>query len=171
MKIPLAITGLLAALTLTGCGSSNASSNRATSETTPATTMSKAAYSAELRQVGTSLVAALNTLGQTSTDFARIERNIPHGQSALRQAARRLAATTAPADARTDNTKLVSGLRFFALRLSKMRAAAARHNLRAVTAADHDLDRSPEVSAMMAAAADLQHKGYKLGQLAPSNKP
>ena len=79
-----------------------------------ATTLSKAAYSAELQQVGTSLVAALNTLGQKSTDFARIERNVPHGQAALRQAARRLAATTAPADARTDNRKLVSGLRSFA---------------------------------------------------------
>jgi hypothetical protein len=39
-----------------------------------------------------------------------------------------------------------------------------------VVASDRSLDRSPAVKAMMAAAADLQNKGYKLGQLAPSGK-
>jgi hypothetical protein len=116
------------------------------------------------------LVTALNSLGQKSGDFARIEHNVPCGQAALRHTAGRLAATTAPADARTDNARLVSGLRFFAVQLSRVRAAAERHNLKAVIAADRDLDRSPAVRAMMAAAADLQRKGYKLGQLAPSSK-
>jgi len=124
----------------------------------------------ELQQVGLSLVTALNSLGQKSSDFKRIERNVPRGQAALRHAAGRLAATTPPADARTDNARLVSGLRFFAVRLSRTRAAAARHDLQAVVAADRDLDRSLAVRATMATVADLQHKGYKLGHLAPSGK-
>jgi hypothetical protein len=169
-KTTVAATALLAVLALTGCGTSTAS-NQADHVTTAATALSKAAYSAELRQVGTSLVTALNSLGQKSEDFTRIERNVPRGQAALRHAAARLAATTPPTDARTDNTKLVAGLRFFAVQLTKMRTAAARHDLKAVVAADSGLDRSPAVRAMMAAAAELQHKGYKLGQLAPSNKP
>jgi hypothetical protein len=45
-----------------------------------------------------------------------------------------------------------------------------RHNLKAVLASDRRLDCSAAVKTMMAAAADLQHKGYKLGQLAPSSK-
>lgn len=57
------------------------------------------------------------------------------------------------------------------MRLSKMRAAAARRNLKAVLAADRDLDRSGAVRAMMAAVADLQRKGYRLGQLASNSKP
>jgi hypothetical protein len=52
-----------------------------------------------------------------------------------------------------------------------MRAAAARRNLKAVLAADRDLDRSGAVRAMMAAVADLQRKGYRLGQLASNSKP
>jgi hypothetical protein len=61
-------------------------------------------------------------------------------------------------------------VRFFAIRLSRMRAGAARHDVKALVAADRDLDRSPAVRAMMAANADLQRMGYKLGQLAPSGK-
>jgi hypothetical protein len=61
-------------------------------------------------------------------------------------------------------------MRSFAAQLATLRSAAARHNLKAVTAADRRLDRSAAVKAMMAAAADLQHKGYKLGQLAPNSK-
>jgi hypothetical protein len=117
------------------------------------------------------LVTALNTLGQKSSDFTRIERNVPRGQVALRRAAARLGATKPPADARADNARLVNGLRFFAVRLSKLKAAAARHDLKAVVDADRAVDDSRAVRVMMAAAADLQRKGYQLGQLAPSGKP
>src|SRR5690348_758850 len=166
IKTAVAVTALLAVLALTGCGTSTAS-NQTANATTASMPVSKAVYSAELQQVGTSLVTALNSLGQKSVDFTRIERNVPRGKAALRDAAARLAATAPPADARSDNKRLVSGLRFFAVQLTKMRTAAARHDLKAVVAADHDLDSSPAVRAMMAAAADLQHKGYKLGRLAP----
>ncbi len=171
MTTAIATTVLLAVFTLTGCVNSNSNSNGAASVTTTATPLSRAAYSAELQQVGTSLVTALNTLGQKSSDFTRIERNVPRGQAALKRAAARLAATTPPADARADNRRLVSGLRFFAVQLTRLKDAAARRNLTAVIAADRSVDRSPAVTAMMAATADLQRKGYKVGQLAPSSKP
>jgi hypothetical protein len=61
-------------------------------------------------------------------------------------------------------------MRAFAAQLRTLKSAAARHNLKAVLASDRRLDRSAAVKAMMVAAADLQRKGYKLGQLAPSSK-
>jgi hypothetical protein len=83
----------------------------------------------------------------------------------------RLATITPPANARSDNAKLVSGMHSFAAQLLKLKAAASHHNLKAVIASDRSLDRSPAVQEMMAAAAaDLQRKGYTLGQLAPSGK-
>jgi hypothetical protein len=169
MKTAIASTILLTVLTLTGCGSSNVS-NGAESKPTTVTPLSKAAYSAELEQVGTRLVTALNTFGKKFSSFKRIETSVGRGQAALKQAAARLAATTPPADARADNATLVSGLRSFALKLTNLRDAATRRNLKAVMAADRAIDHSPAVRAMMAAVADLQHKGYKLGQLAPSGK-
>ena len=171
MKTAIATTVFLTVLTLTGCARSNANSNETRSVPTTATSVSKTAYSAELQQVGTSLVTALNTLGQKSSDFKRIERNVPGGQAALERAAARLAATTPPPDARNDNTKLVYGLRFFAVQLTRLKDAATRHNLKAVIAADHAVDDSPAVRAMIAATTHLQHNGYKLGQLAASGKP
>jgi hypothetical protein len=169
VKTAVTATVLLTVLALTGCGNSAVSTR--SEPAAQAVPLSRAAYSAELQQVGSSLVAALNSLGKTSADFARIERNVPRGQAALRRAAARLAGTIPPTDARTDNANLVSGLRFFAVRLNRMRAAAARHDRGAVVAADEGIDRSRAVRAMMAAAADLQHAGYSLGELAPSNKP
>ncbi len=171
MKTAIATTVFLTVFTLTGCAGSKSDSNGARSVMTTSTPLSKTAYSAELQQVGTSLVTALNTLGKKSSDFKKIERNVPRGQTALERAAARLAATTPPADARADTTRLISGLRYFAVQLTKLKEAAARRNLTAVIAADRSVDRSPVIRTMMAATADLQRKGYKLGQLAPSNKP
>jgi ABC-type glycerol-3-phosphate transport system substrate-binding protein len=162
---------LLGVLALAACGSSTSTSHSADrSRTTAAQPPSKAAYSAELQQVGTRLVTALNSFGKKFSGFKRVETSVGRGQAALNGAAARLAATTPPADARADNAKLASGLRDFAAQLTKLRTAAAHHNLQSVVAADRSLDRSPAVKAMMAAAADLQRKGYKLGQLAPSGK-
>ena len=162
---------LLAVLALAACGGTKPSSQAGDgSTTTVAQPLSKADYSVELQQVGTSLVSALNTFGKKFTNFKTVERAVPRGQAALKHAAARLAAITPPADARADNAKLVSGMRSFAAQLAKLKSAAARHNLKAVLASDRRLDRSPLVRAMMAAAADLQRKGYKLGQLAPSSK-
>ena len=169
MRIPFTTTVLAVVLALAGCGGSNSNSDAAMSTTTT-TALSKTAYSAELEQVGTSLVAALNSLGQRSSDFKRIETHVGTGETALRRAAARIAAITPPADAHADNTKLVSGMRIFATALAGLKKAAAQRDLKAVIAADRALDRSPAVRAMMAAAADLQRKGYKLGQLAPSGK-
>jgi ABC-type glycerol-3-phosphate transport system substrate-binding protein len=171
MKIAFTATTLLAVLALAACGGSKSSSQAGDgSKTTKGQPLSKTAYSAELQQVGTSLVAALNTFGKKFSNFKRIETSVGRGQAALEHAAARLAATTPPADARADDTKLLSGMRYFATQLTKLKTAATHHNLQAVTAADGSLDRSPAVEAMMAAAADLQRKGYKLGQLAPSGK-
>jgi hypothetical protein len=164
MRFPLAASALAAVLTLAGCGGSHAA------RSTTATPLSRAAYSRELQQVGRSLVAALNSLGQRSSDFKRIETHVGTGQEGLRRAASRLAAISPPADARADNMKLVSGMRAFATALTGMKRAAASRNLKTVVAADRAVDRSPAVRAMMSAATDLQRKGYRLGQLAPSSK-
>jgi hypothetical protein len=160
MKIALTVTTVLFVSALAACGSSE----------TPPPPLSRAAYSAELQQVGTSLVTALNSLGQRAGDYQRIETHVAVGQAALRRAAARLAASTPPMDARADNAKLVSGMRAFAAQLTSMQDAASRHDLEAVVAADRAADRSPAVKAMMAAVADLRRKGYKLGRLAPSGK-
>ena len=171
MKIVITATTLLAVLTLAGCGGSKSSSQAAGGSTnTAASPISSAAYSIELQQVGTSLVTALNSFGKKFSSFKKIETSVGRGQAALRQGAQRLAATTPPAAARADNAKLVSGMRSFAAQLAKLSAAASHQSLKSVIAADHSLDRSSAVQEMMAAAADLQSKGYKLGQLAPSSK-
>jgi hypothetical protein len=171
MKIARMTPALLAVLALAGCGGSNSSSPSTNgSKAAAAQPLSKAAYSTELQQVGKSLVSALNTLGQKPSEFKRIENNVARGQISLRQAAARLAATTPPVDARSDNAKLIDMMRYLAAQLPKLKIAAAHHNVKAVIAFDRTLDRSPAMKAMMAAAADLQHKGYKLGQLAPSGK-
>jgi hypothetical protein len=171
MKIALIVAALLAVPALAGCGGSKSTSHPTNGSTAAAAQpLSKAAYSTELQQVGKSLVAALNTLGQKPSEFKRIETNVGHGQASLRQAAARLAASTPPVDARSDNAKLVYGLRYFAAQLAKLKIAAARHSVKAVIASDRNLDRSPAVKAMMAAVSDLQRKGYKLGQLAPTGK-
>jgi hypothetical protein len=154
---------LLVALTLAACGTSKPSSQKMQP-------LSKAAYSVELQHVGASLVSALNTFGKRFSNFRRIETSVDRGQTALNEAAGRLAAITPPPDARADNAKLVSGMRSFAAQLARLKSAAAQHNLKAVIASDHRLDRSPAVKAMMAAATHLQRNGYKLGQLAPSSK-
>jgi hypothetical protein len=169
MQTALKAAALLAVLTLAACGGSN-SSQPGEGSTTAAQPLSKAAYSVELQQVGTSLVSALNTFGKKFTSFKTVAKGVRRGQAALNQAAARLAAITPPANARSDNAKLVSGLRSFAAQLVKLKTAASHHNLKAVIASDRSLDRSPAIKAMMAAAADLQRKGYKLGQLAPSGK-
>jgi hypothetical protein len=162
---------LLAVLALAACGGSKSPSQAGDgSTTTVAQPLSKAAYSVELQQVGTSLVSALNTFGKKFTNFKTVEKGVTLGQAALTQAAGRLAAITPPTNARADNAKLISGMRSFAAQLATLKSAAGRHNLKAVLAADRRLDRSRAVRAMMTAAADLQHKGYKLGQLAPSSK-
>jgi hypothetical protein len=159
---------LTAALTLAGCGGSDSNSPAARSTTIKP--ISESAYSTKLQQIGAILVPALNSLGQKSSDFKRIETHVGTGQAALRRAAGYLAVITPPAAARADNRTLATGMRAFAAQLTQLRKAAARRNLKAVIAADDAIDRSPAIKAMMAAAADLQHKGYKLGQLAPSNK-
>jgi len=171
MKIALVAAALLAVLTVAGCGGSKSSSHSTNEAGAAAQPLSKAAYSAELQQVGRSLVAALNTLGQKPTEFKRIATNVERGQASLRQAATRLAATAPPVDARSDNAKLVYGMRYFAAQLPQLKAAAARHDLAGVIAFDRRIDRSRAIRTMMAVAADLQHKGYRLGQLAPSGKP
>jgi hypothetical protein len=168
-KVAFTAAALIAALTLAACGSSDSHSHAAKSTTTTKP-LSKTAYSTKLQQVGTILVPALNGLGQKSSDFKRIETHVGTGQAALRRAAAHLEVIMPPADARADNQTLAIGMRAFAAQLTQMRKAAAQRNLKAVITADHAIDRSPAVRAMMAAAADLQHKGYKLGQLAPSNK-
>src|SRR2546429_9063869 len=95
---------LLAVLALAACGGSKSSSQAGDgSTTTVAQPLSKAAYSVELQQVGTSLVSALNTFGKKFSNFRRIETSVDRGQAALTQAAARLAAITPPADARADN--------------------------------------------------------------------
>jgi hypothetical protein len=169
MQTALTAATLFAILALAACGGSN-SSQPGTGSTNAAQPLSKAAYNVELQQVGTSLVSALNTFGKKFSSFKRIETSVGRGQAALNQAAARLAATTPPANARSDNAKLVSGMRSFAAQLATLKTAASSHDLKAVTAADRSLDRSAAIRAMMAAAADLQRKGYKLGQLAPSGK-
>jgi hypothetical protein len=160
---------LFAVVALAACGGSN-SSRSGQGSTTAAQPLSKAAYSVELQQVGTSLVSALNTFGKKFSSFKRIETSVGRGQAALNEAAARLAAITPPVNARSDNAKLVAGMRSFAAQLVKLKTAASHRKLTAVIAADRSLDRSPAVRAMMAAAADLQRKGYKPGQLAPSGK-
>jgi hypothetical protein len=171
VKIAITATMLLAVLMLAACGGSKSASQGASRSTnTAASPISKAAYIIELQRVGTSLVTALNSFGKKFSSFKKIEASVGRGQAALRQAAQRLAATTPPAAARADNAKLVSGMRYFAAQLAKLRAAASQQSLKSVIAADRSLDRSPAVQEMMAAAADLQAKGYKLGQLAPSSK-
>jgi hypothetical protein len=169
MQTALKPAALLAVLTLAACGGSN-TSQPGTGSTMAPQALPKAAYSVELQQVGTSLVSALNTFGKKFSSFNRIEAGVGRGQAALNQAARRLAAITPPANARSDNAKLISGMRSFASQLMDLKTAASRHSLKAVIAADRSLDRSPAVKVMMAAAADLQREGYKLGQLAPSGK-
>ena len=81
MRIPFTTRVLAVVLALAGCGGSSSP-------------LSKTAYSAKLQQVGTSLVAALNSLGRRSSEFKRIETHVGTGQAALRRAAARLAAVT-----------------------------------------------------------------------------
>ena len=169
MKIAITAAALLAVLA--GCGGSKSTSHSTNGSTAAAAQpLSKAAYSTALQQVGTSLVSALNTFGKKFSSFKRIETSVGRGQAALNQAASLLAANTPPVDARADNAKLVTGMRSFAAQLAGLKTAASHHNLKAVIAADRSLDRSPAVKAMMAAAADLERTGSKLGQLAPSGK-
>jgi hypothetical protein len=172
MKIArMTAAAFLAVPALAGCGDLSSSSSSTTGSRPAALQpLSKAAYGTELQQVGRSLVAALNTLGQKPTEFKRIENNVGRGQASLREAAARLVATTPPLDARADNAKLVGGLRYFAAQLPKLKTAAAQHNVKGVIAFDRTLDRSPAMRATMAAASDLQRKGYKLGQLASNGK-
>ena len=171
MKIALITAAFLAAPALAGCGGSSSSSHPINASTTAAArSLSRSAYSDELQQVGKSLVGALNTLGQKPSEFKRIETNVARGEASVTQAAARLAASNPPVDARSDNAKLIYGLRYFAAQLPKLKLAAARHDVKAVIAFDRTVDRSPAIRATMAAASDLQRKGYKLGQLAPSGK-
>lgn len=170
MKIPLVTPALLAVLALVGCGNSSASTHSTSPSLTARAPLSKAAYSKELQQVGNTLTTALNTLGGNPGDFKRIETNVARGQAALRKGAAHLATTTPPDDARSDNAKLIDGLRYFAAQLPKLKLAAARHNAKAVTAFDQTLVRSPAIRATMAAVSDLQRKGYELGRLAPNGK-
>ena len=137
MKTASIATTLLTVLALAACGGSKSTDGSTASAAQP---LSKAAYSTELQQVGTSLVTALNTFGKKFSSFKRIEASVGRGQAALKQAAARLAATTPPADARADNANLVSGLRSFAAQLANLKTAATRHNRAAVTAADRNLD-------------------------------
>jgi hypothetical protein len=172
MKIALVAAALLAVPALAGCGGSKPSSDGANgSKAAAAQPLSKAAYSAELQQVGKSLVAALNALGQQPTEFKRIATSVGLGQASLRQAAARLAATVPPADARSDNATLVHGMHYFATQLPRLKTAAENHDLEGVIAFDRRIDRSRAIRAMMAVTSDLQHKGYTLGELAPSGKP
>src|SRR5439155_18181813 len=138
MKITFTAAALVAVLAA-GCGAAQPSSHSPANPTATAEShhpLSKAAYSLQLQHVGKSLVAALNTLGQKPTDFKRIETNVGRGQAALKEAAARLAAITPPSDARSDNSKFVSGMRYFAAQLTKLKTAASHHNLQAVIASD-----------------------------------
>jgi len=66
---------LFAVVALAACGGSN-SSRSGEGSTTAAQPLSKAVYSVDLQQVGTSLVSALNTFGKKFSSFKRIEMSV-----------------------------------------------------------------------------------------------
>jgi hypothetical protein len=161
---PTLTTATLTAVTLI------AASGAATTSASASHPVSKAAYSAELQQIGTTLMTTLNRLGENNHAFARIEKNVARGRSALEQAATRLDRTTPPLDARADNTTIALGLRYFATALAQLKTDAARHDVHAISVFEPTLERSPAIKPMLRAIIDLQKKGYKVGQLAPDTR-
>jgi hypothetical protein len=122
----------------------------------------KASTAVQIRPSGLAAGSVGKEEGLSRKESERVSRLLA---SAFDQAATELASLKPPADARADNRKLATGLRFLA---GVSLQGLTKKSAKAEGALTRSIEHSSTLRAFWAAQKDLQRMGYKLGSFAPS---
>ena len=141
---------LLALVLLAGCGGEDR--------------LSKEAYQAEVRKVGTTLGSALGGIDTNASgdELAQAGKQVEGLQVALRKAADDLDELSPPEEVEGAHTKLVQGIRGFADDLEDLGDAIRRNDADAIREFENDFTSSDGVKLIREAAEQLQGQGYSL---------
>lgn len=126
--------------------------------------LSKSEYEAKVKTIGSELKSNFGNF-DPSKGSGSLEQQIGRAQTKLNAASNELRKLKPPKDAEADNAKLADGLSGLSRQFNSLKQAVASGNLAQVQKIANEVKTSPSTAAANQAAADLQKKGYKIGDL------